>query len=73
MYRFLVESGGYSMHHADNNTGGFGPSLTYSSYGAVNAILENQRTGQKSFKEALIATQVNGKIESLYLKIISPR
>ena len=60
-----------SCIHADNNTGGCGTSPACSFCGTVNAILESQRTGQKSCREALITTRVNGKFKSLDLNIIS--
>lgn len=60
-----------SCINAENNTGGCGTSLPCANCGAVNAIIESQRTGQKSCRDAFITTRVNGKISALDIRIIS--
>jgi signal transduction histidine kinase len=60
-----------SCINADNNTGGCGTTLSCSSCGAINAILESQRTGQKASREALITARVNGKLKSMDLNVTS--
>ena len=60
-----------SCIYANNNTGGCGTTLTCSFCGAVNAILDSQRSCQKVSREAFITTRVKGKFRSLDLKVTS--
>lgn len=60
-----------SCIHSGEEPFGCGTSRSCSYCGAVNTILESQRTGQKSTNEAHIATMVDGKHMSWDLNIIS--
>jgi K+-sensing histidine kinase KdpD len=60
-----------SCMHSEKASAGCGTSMTCAYCGAVNAILESQKTGQKSVKETRISTVVGGKLKSLDLNITS--
>lgn len=60
-----------SCIHSDEEAAGCGTSASCAYCGAVNAILESQKTGVKSSKETRITTTVNGKMKSLDLNISS--
>ena len=60
-----------SCIHSAEESSGCGTSLSCAYCGAVNAILESQRTGMKSMKETRISTSVDGKLKSWDLNIIS--
>jgi K+-sensing histidine kinase KdpD len=60
-----------SCVHADEEPSGCGTSASCAYCGAINAILESQRTGTKSMKETRISTVVQGKLKSWDLNIIS--
>jgi K+-sensing histidine kinase KdpD len=60
-----------SCIHSGEEKAGCGTSLACAYCGAVNAILESQRTGMKSMKETHISTVVDGKYRSLDLNVIS--
>ena len=62
-----------SCVHTNEEHGGCGTARGCSYCGAVNAIMECQRTGAKTVKEALITTKNNGKYKSLDLNVISTR
>ncbi len=60
-----------SCVHADEEEGGCGTSMACVYCGAVNAMLESQKTGMKAVKETRISTLVDGKQKSLDLNITS--
>jgi nitrogen-specific signal transduction histidine kinase len=60
-----------SCIHATEEPSGCGTSVSCTYCGAVNAILESQRTGMKSMKETRISTEVDGKLKSWDLNIMS--
>jgi hypothetical protein len=60
-----------SCIHAAEESSGCGTSLSCAYCGAVNAILDSQRTGMKSMKETRISTSVDGKLKSWDLNIMS--
>ncbi len=60
-----------SCIHAGDNSSGCGTSVACAYCGAVNAILECQKTGVKSEKETRITTLVEGNLRSWDLNIIS--
>lgn len=60
-----------SCIHAAEELSGCGTSVSCAYCGAVNAILESQRTGMKSMKETRISTEVDGKLKSWDLNIMS--
>jgi nitrogen-specific signal transduction histidine kinase len=60
-----------SCIHSREESSGCGSSEACSYCGAVNAILESQRTGLKSTKETRISTTVDGKLLSLDLNVTS--
>jgi signal transduction histidine kinase len=60
-----------SCIHADEEPGGCGTSSSCAYCGAVNAILESQKTGLKAKKETRITATVDGKLKSWDLNIIS--
>jgi PAS domain-containing protein len=60
-----------SCIHAADELSGCGTSLSCAYCGAVNAILESQKTGKKSIKETRITSEVEGKLRSWDLNIIS--
>jgi len=60
-----------SCIHSAEESSGCGTSLSCAYCGAVNAILDSQRTGMKSMKETRISTSVDGKLKSWDLNIIS--
>jgi len=60
-----------SCIHAADESSGCGTSLSCAYCGAVNAILESQKTGKKSTKETRITSEVEGKLRSWDLNIIS--
>jgi Signal transduction histidine kinase len=60
-----------SCIHATEESSGCGTSFSCAYCGAVNAILESQKTGKKSMKETRIATEVGGKLKSWDLNIMS--
>jgi signal transduction histidine kinase len=60
-----------SCIHSEEEPSGCGTSKACAYCGAVSAILESQKTGLKSIKEARISTLVDGRQKSLDLNIIS--
>jgi hypothetical protein len=60
-----------SCIHAADETSGCGTSLSCAYCGAVNAIIESQKTGKKSMKETRITSEVDGTLKSWDLNIIS--
>jgi len=60
-----------SCIHATDEKGGCGTSASCEYCGAVNSILESQKTGLKSSRETRITTKVDGKMKSLDLNISS--
>jgi hypothetical protein len=60
-----------SCMHATEESSGCGTSFSCAYCGAVNAILESQKTGKKSMKETRITTEVGGKLKSWDLNIMS--
>jgi len=60
-----------SCIHAADETSGCGTSLSCAYCGAVNAIIESQKTGKKSMKESRITSEVDGTLNSWDLNIIS--
>jgi len=60
-----------SCIHAADETSGCGTSLSCAYCGAVNAIIESQKTGKKSMKESRITSEVDGTLKSWDLNIIS--
>ncbi|MBK7628210.1 MAG: GHKL domain-containing protein [Bacteroidales bacterium] len=60
-----------SCIHSTDEAAGCGTSVSCAYCGAVNVILESQKTGTKSSKETRITTTVNGKMKSLDLNISS--
>ena len=57
--------------HSGENTSGCGTSLACAYCGAVNSILESQRTGSKAVRETMVSAVVDGKHKSWDLNIIS--
>ncbi len=57
--------------HASNETGGCGTSKSCAYCGAINVILDSQKSGIKSIKETRITTIANGKLKSLDLNVSS--
>jgi K+-sensing histidine kinase KdpD len=62
-----------SCVHTNEEHGGCGTARGCSYCGAVNAIMECQKTGAKTVKETLITTKKDGKYKSLDLNVISTR
>lgn len=60
-----------SCINAENKTGGCGTTHACSLCGALNAILESQRTGERASREVLITSRINGRTKSLDLNITS--
>jgi K+-sensing histidine kinase KdpD len=60
-----------SCIHSAEEPSGCGTSVSCAYCGAVNVIMESQRTGVKSMKETRISTEVDGKFKSWDLNIIS--
>jgi hypothetical protein len=60
-----------SCIHSTDEPSGCGTSMACAYCGAVNAIIESQKTGKKSTREALISTIVDGKYKSWDLNVIS--
>jgi len=60
-----------SCIHSSEETGGCGTSHACEYCGAVNAILESQKTGLRSVMETRISTNLNGKHGSLDLNVSS--
>jgi hypothetical protein len=60
-----------SCIHGAEVSSGCGTSVSCAYCGAVNAIIESQRTGTKSMKETRISAFVDGKLKSWDLNIIS--
>jgi len=60
-----------SCIHSSEEIGGCGTSEACAYCGAVNAILESQKTGLRSTKETRISTNANGKLGSLDLNVSS--
>ena len=60
-----------SCVHAAEEPSGCGTSISCAYCGAVNAIIESQRTGTKSMKETRISSMVDGKLKSWDLNVIS--
>jgi K+-sensing histidine kinase KdpD len=60
-----------SCIHSADEPSGCGTSRACAYCGAVNAIMESQRTGVKSMKEAHIASLIDGKHKSWDLNVIS--
>jgi len=60
-----------SCIHSADEKGGCGTSASCEYCGAVNSILESQKTGLKSSRETRITTKVDGKMKSLDLNISS--
>ena len=60
-----------SCIHSAEEPSGCGTSMACAYCGAVNAIMESQRTGTKSMKETRISTMVDGKLKSWDLNVIS--
>jgi hypothetical protein len=60
-----------SCINSTTESGGCGTSAACAYCGAVNAILESQKTGKKSTKETRISTTSDGKQVSLDMKISS--
>lgn len=57
--------------HSEEEEGGCGTSMACKYCGSVNAIMESQKTGMKTVKEARISTLTEGKLKSLDLNITS--
>jgi hypothetical protein len=60
-----------SCVHATDEPSGCGTSYACAYCGAVNAIVESQRTGKKSMRETRITSEVDGKLKSWDLNIMS--
>jgi Histidine kinase-, DNA gyrase B-, and HSP90-like ATPase len=60
-----------SCSHAGEQLAGCGTSVACAYCGAVNAILESQKTGMKSMKETHISSLIDGKYKSWDLNVIS--
>ena len=60
-----------SCIHSDEEESGCGTSHACAYCGAVNAILESQRTGMKSMRETQVSTIIDGKHKSWDLNVIS--
>ena len=60
-----------SCIHSSEESSGCGTSVSCAYCGAVNVIMESQRTGAKSIRETRISTVVDGKLKSWDLNIIS--
>jgi hypothetical protein len=60
-----------SCLHSEEAIGGCGTSKACAYCGAVNAILESQKTGMKSTRETRITSMVDGKLRSWDLNITS--
>jgi nitrogen-specific signal transduction histidine kinase len=60
-----------SCLHSAEEPSGCGTSMACAYCGAVNVILESQRTGMKSMKETRISTEIEGKLKSWDLNIMS--
>jgi Histidine kinase-, DNA gyrase B-, and HSP90-like ATPase len=60
-----------SCIHAAEESSGCGTSVSCAFCGAVNAIMESQRTGTKSMKETRISSVIEGKLKSWDLNIMS--
>lgn len=60
-----------SCIHAGEEFSGCGTSASCAYCGAVNAIIDSQRTGTKSMKETRISSVVDGKLKSWDLNVIS--
>jgi K+-sensing histidine kinase KdpD len=60
-----------SCIHSAEEPAGCGTSSACAYCGAVNAILESQKTGMKSIRETQISSMVNGKHKTLDLNVIS--
>jgi K+-sensing histidine kinase KdpD len=60
-----------SCIHAEEEPFGCGTSVACSYCGAVNAIMESQKTGLKSSKETSVSTMIDGKLKSWDLNITS--
>ena len=60
-----------SCIHSAEEISGCGTSLACTYCGAVNAILESQKTGLKSTRECRISTLVDGKLKSWDLNVTS--
>ena len=60
-----------SCIHAGEEPAGCGTSMACTYCGAVNAILESQKTGSKSTKECRISSAVDGKLISWNLNVTS--
>jgi K+-sensing histidine kinase KdpD len=60
-----------SCIHSDEQPSGCGTSLACTYCGAVNSILESQKTGLKSSRETRISTLIEGKTKSLDLNVIT--
>lgn len=60
-----------SCIHAGEEPAGCGTSVACTYCGAVNAILESQKTGSKSTKECRISSAVDGKLISWNLNVTS--
>jgi nitrogen fixation/metabolism regulation signal transduction histidine kinase len=60
-----------SCIHSADDPSGCGTSRSCAYCGAVNAILQSQRSGKKSMKEAHISGLINGKNKSWDLNVIS--
>jgi K+-sensing histidine kinase KdpD len=58
-----------SCIHSAEEPAGCGTSMACAYCGAVNAIMESQRTGLKSMKETRISTSVDGKVKSWDLNV----
>ena len=60
-----------SCIHSAEESSGCGTSVSCAYCGAVNVIMESQKTGAKSIRETRISTVVDGKLKSWDLNIIS--
>jgi K+-sensing histidine kinase KdpD len=60
-----------SCIHSAEESSGCGTSVSCAYCGAVNVIMESQKTGAKSIRETRISTLVDGKFKSWDLNIIS--
>ncbi len=60
-----------SCIHSAEEPSGCGTSVSCAYCGAVNVIMESQKTGAKSIRETRISTVVDGKLKSWDLNIIS--
>ena len=60
-----------SCVHATEEPSGCGTTYSCAYCGAVNAILESQRTGKRSVRETRITSEVGGKLKSWDLNIMS--